>query len=66
MAEHFYDTSAAVKHAPTRSLRTLDDLQLVVALGLHAAPHDDFISADANLCHSAAAGGLNVINPEVP
>jgi predicted nucleic acid-binding protein len=56
-----------VKHALTRSLRTLDALQLAVALGLHAVtPLDDFISADANLCHVAAAEGLTVVNPEVP
>jgi predicted nucleic acid-binding protein len=56
-----------VRHAPTRGFRTLDALQLAVALGLHAiTPLDDFICADANLCLIAAAETLNVINPEVP
>ena len=56
-----------VRYATARSCRTLDALQLAVALGLHAiVPLDDFISADANLCLIAAAEGLAVLNPEVP
>jgi predicted nucleic acid-binding protein len=56
-----------VNHATIRSLRTLDALQLALALGLNAlVPLDDFISADANLCNVAAAEGLVVINPEIP
>jgi predicted nucleic acid-binding protein len=56
-----------VQHATTRGLRTLDVLQLAVALSVHAiAPLDDFIGADANLCLVAALEGLTVINPEVP
>src|SRR5205814_4050284 len=44
-----------VKHATTRGLRTLDVLQLAVALSVHAiAPLDDFVCADANLCLVAA------------
>jgi len=54
-------------HALTRSLRTLDALQLAVAIGLNTVvPLDDFICADANLCIVAAAEGLTVINPEIP
>jgi predicted nucleic acid-binding protein len=56
-----------VRHAPTRSLRTLDALQLAVALALQAlVPLADFVCADANLCLIAAAEGLAVLNPEVP
>jgi predicted nucleic acid-binding protein len=56
-----------VRHATTQSLRTLDALQLAVALALHAlAPLDDFVCADANLCLLAAAEGLTVVNPEIP
>jgi predicted nucleic acid-binding protein len=56
-----------VRHATTRGLRTLDALQLAVALALHAiVPLDDFLCADANLCLIAAAEGLAVLNPEVP
>jgi hypothetical protein len=56
-----------VQHATTRGLRTLDVLQLAVALSVHAlAPLDDFLCADAHLCLVAASEGLTVINPEVP
>jgi predicted nucleic acid-binding protein len=56
-----------VRHALTRSCRTLDALQLAVALALHGiSPLEDFVSADANLCLVAAAETLTVINPEAP
>jgi predicted nucleic acid-binding protein len=56
-----------VGYGLARGLRTLDAVQLAVALELHAAsPLDDFVCADANLCQVAAAEGLAVINPEVP
>jgi uncharacterized protein len=56
-----------VRYATTRALRTLDAIQLAVALGLHAAaPLDDFLSADANLGQVATAEGLTVVNPEIP
>jgi predicted nucleic acid-binding protein len=56
-----------VQHATTHSLRTLDALQLAVALGLHAiAPLENFICADANLCLIATAEGLSTVNPELP
>jgi hypothetical protein len=56
-----------VRHAPIRSLRTLDALQLAVAPGLHAlSPLDDFVCADAGLCLTATAEGLTVVKPEVP
>ncbi len=56
-----------VRHGLVRSLRTLDALQLAVALGLGAAgPLDAFVCADANLINVAAAEGMSVINPEAP
>jgi hypothetical protein len=56
-----------VRHAMTRSLRTLDVLQLGVALSQHAiSPLDDFVCADTNLCLVAATEGVIVVNPEVP
>jgi predicted nucleic acid-binding protein len=56
-----------VQYAPAQGLRTLDAIQLAVALGLDAAsPLDSFVCADANLCQVAAAEGLTVINPEIP
>lgn len=56
-----------VRHATTRGLRTMDALQLAVALSLHAtSPIDDFVCADVNLCLIAATEGLTALNPEVP
>lgn len=53
-------------HGLTHSLRTLDALQLTVALDLsRLAPLDAFVCADANLCHVARLEGLSIINPEV-
>ena len=54
-------------HGIHRQIRTLDALQLSVALELHrAAPIDQFVCADQRLCHIAVAEGLAVINPEHP
>ena len=56
-----------VRHGLVHSLRTLDALQLAVALGCSApGPLDAFVCADTNLLHVAAAEGLTVLNPEVP
>jgi hypothetical protein len=56
-----------VQHGLARSLRTLDALQLAVALDQNAGtPLGAFVCAGANLCPIAAAEGLTVINPEVP
>jgi hypothetical protein len=56
-----------VAHGLARGLRTLDAVQLGVALELHAAsPLDYFVCADVNLGQVAAAEGLAVINPEIP
>ena len=51
----------------TRQLRTLDAIQLAVALRLHqAAPIDRFVFADQRLCDVATVEGLAVFNPEQP
>ena len=56
-----------VGYGLARGLRTLDAVQLAVALGLHvASPLDGFVCADINLCQVAVAEGLAVVNPEVP
>lgn len=48
-----------------RQIRTLDALQLAVALNLHQeAPLDSFVCADHRLCDVASSEGLTVINPE--
>ena len=55
------------KHAPSRSLRTLDALQLAVALDLRRRRIlDYFVCADKNLCAVVGLEGLSVINPEQP
>jgi predicted nucleic acid-binding protein len=65
---HFQDAQQLlVRHGLGHNLRTLDALQLAVALGLNASgPLDAMVCADANLCLIAAAEGLTVVNPEVP
>jgi uncharacterized protein len=52
------------KHAMSRPLRTLDAIQLAVALHFHRSfPIDHFVCADQRLCDVATIEGLNVINP---
>lgn len=52
------------KHAMSRQLRTLDAIQLAVALHFHRSfPIDHFVCADQRLCDVAAIEGLRVINP---
>jgi len=52
------------QYAPTHSLRTLDAIQLAVALDLHQHHRlDFFVCADTALCAIAIAEGLAVINP---
>ncbi len=52
-------------HGTSRQLRTLDALQLAVALSLHQeAPLDFFVCADQRLCDVATGEGLAVVNPE--
>jgi hypothetical protein len=67
-ASHFHHAQQLLmKHGLARSMRTLDALQLAVALGCHAlGPLDSFVCADANLGLVAAAEGLTVLNPEAP
>ena len=52
-------------HALTRGLRTLDALQLAIALDLHrTSPLDAFVCADANFCNIVQQENISVINPE--
>ena len=54
-------------HAPTKRLRTLDALQLAMALELNAAEHiDKFVLADHYLAEIAGLERLSVINPVAP
>ncbi len=52
------------KHAMSRTLRTLDAIQLAVALRIHRLlPLDAFVCADQRLCDVAIQEGLAVIKP---
>ena len=52
------------KHAMSRQLRTLDAIQLAVALHFHRSfPVDHLVCADQRLCDAAILEGLTVIKP---
>jgi len=54
-------------HGLHRQIRTLDALQLSVALHIHQlTPIDYFVCNDQRLCEIAALEGLRVVNPEKP
>ena len=56
-----------VKHGAIEALRTLDALQLSVALGLkRVGLVTVFVAADQKLCRVAALEGFAVTNPEQP
>jgi predicted nucleic acid-binding protein len=65
---HYQEAERLIrKHGTSRSLRTLDALQLSVALDLRSRGMlDHFVCADKNLCAVAGLEGLSVINPEQP
>jgi predicted nucleic acid-binding protein len=56
-----------VQRGLTLPLRTLDALQLSIALWLKDQQQlDHFLCADTTLCEAARQEGLSVMNPEVP
>ena len=56
-----------IKYGATEALRTLDALQLSIALGLkRAGLATVFVGADQKLCRVAALEGFAVANPEQP
>jgi len=65
LQSHFQEAERLLrKHAPTRAFRTLDSLQLAVALSLSSQGMlDYFVCADDKLCKVAEDEGLSVINP---
>jgi hypothetical protein len=65
---HYEEAQRLVrKHGATRRLRTLDALQLAVALDLRSkGAIDQFICADKPLLSLAASEGFVVVDPEVP
>ena len=68
LVSHFHAAERLIRRVGlTQNLRTLDALQLAVALGLNdPARPVTFVCADQALCAIAASEGLSVINPEVP
>ena len=65
LQSHFQEAERLIrKHAPIRAFRTLDSLQLAVALSLSGQRKlDYFVCADDKLCKVAEDEGLSVINP---
>jgi len=63
--EHYRDAASLLsKYAPKHFLRTLDALQLAVALSLHRRnPLEAFVTADEDLARVAEIDGLPVLNP---
>ncbi len=63
---HYQEAERLIReHSRERSLRTLDALQLAVALDVRQrAGLNQFICADRNLCAVARLAGLQVVNPE--
>lgn len=53
-----------LRYGLSHALRTLDAIQLAVAVHLRQASGVDvFVAADARLCPAAAAEGFAVLNP---
>jgi len=65
LVRHYQQAEHLIRqYGLTQSLRTLDAIQLAVALDLHQRHGlDHFVCADGNLCAIAQAEGLAVINP---
>src|SRR6266576_6750200 len=65
---HFQEAERLIrKHGASHRLRTLEALQLAVALEMRGRGMlDEFVCADRGLNAVAAAEGLSVINPEQP
>jgi predicted nucleic acid-binding protein len=66
--QHYQDAERLIQqYAPVQSLRTLDALQLAVALDMRRRVGvDRFVCADRRLLAVAAAEGLTVVDPEQP
>lgn len=67
-ARHFHAARILlVKYGATEGLRTLDALQLAIALELKQTGQVSvFVSAEQRLCRVAALAGCPAINPEKP
>jgi hypothetical protein len=64
---HYREAERLIQqHGVIKSLRTLDALQLSVALALHRRILlDAFVCADQSLCGVAEGEGIRIINPEL-
>ena len=64
--EHYEKAGQLIEcYVASHGLRTLDSLQLAVALSLHrAGAVEDFVVADRVLCKVAAIEGVRVTDPE--
>lgn len=67
-AAHFQSADRLIRRIGlSNNLRTLDALQLAVAISLNETGEPtDFVCADLALCAMAVAEGLSVTNPELP
>ena len=68
LVRHYQDAERLMRlHGPVRRLRTLDSLQLAVAIELFRMNAiDRVISSDRDLLAVAAAEGMRVFDPEHP
>lgn len=66
--EHYESAGVLIeRHGTNLGLRTLDSLQLAVALSLHRSNVAGcLVAADKVLCNAAHAEGMPVIDPELP
>ena len=63
--EHFSNAAILGRHSFTKPLRTLDALQLALAIDLRAQELlNVFVVADKALCEVAKSEGLPVLNPD--
>jgi hypothetical protein len=65
LVSHYRNAERLIdRHAKSRRLRTLDALQLSMALDLHVHERiDTFVCADQPLCEIATLEGLATVNP---
>jgi predicted nucleic acid-binding protein len=65
LVRHFVDAERLINtHGPVRRLRTLDALQLSIALDANSQGRiDRFVCADQSLCEVATLEGLLTLNP---
>lgn len=65
---HFHSArKLLIQYGVAEGLRTLDALQLAIALDLRELGHmSAFVAADQRLCRVASLAGCSTVNPELP